>query len=210
MRPETETVFIVDDDNGMRSSLRALIKSIGLRAEPFASAQEFLDFYEPDWPGCLLLDIRMPDMDGMELQQELKRRGALLPMIFITGHADVPMAVETMRLGAFDLILKPFRDQCLIDRVQHALVRDREVRAALKHSEDVRCRIASLTRRERQIMELLTRGKPNRVVAEELGLSCRTVEVHRSHLMRKMAVKSAAELVGVVMGMKAHDMLAQR
>jgi RNA polymerase sigma factor (sigma-70 family) len=198
-----DTVFIVDDDNGMRTSIRALMKSIGLDAEPFASAQEFLDYYEPGRCGCLILDIRMPKMDGLELQRELNRRGVALPVIFITGHADVQMAVEAMRQGAFDFIEKPFRDQTLIDRVQQALMRDRESRQAARQAEEARQRVASLTNRERQVLELIASGKPNKAMAQQLGLSRRTVEVHRSHLMRKLAVKSVAELVHIAMDMRA-------
>ena len=196
-----DTVFIVDDDNGIRTSIRALMRSIGLDAEPFASAQEFLDYYEPARSGCLILDIRMPKMDGLELQHELNRRGSVLPVIFITGHADVQMAVAAMRHGAFDFIEKPFRDQSLIDCVQHALIRDREARQAAQQTEEARQRIASLTSRERQVLQLIASGKPNKAMAQHLGLSRRTVEVHRSHLMRKLAVKSVAELVRIAMDM---------
>src|SRR5262245_54085910 len=135
MNPATETVFVVDDDNGMRSSIRVLLKSVGQSAEPFASAREFLDFYQPNRAGCVILDSRMPGMDGLELQQELSRLGSTLPIIFLTGHADVQLAVEAMRRGAFDLLEKPVRDQALLDCVQRALARGREARAAVTQAE---------------------------------------------------------------------------
>lgn len=202
MKETAPTVFVVDDDFGVRSSIRVLMKSIGLPATPYASAKEFLAAYDAAQPGCLVLDIRMPGMSGLELQEELNSRGAVLPVIFISGHADIPMAVEAMRHGAFDFLQKPFRDQDLIDRVQQALARDRETREALKEHESIRARLATLTPREQDVLELLTAGKANKGMAQDLGLSQRTVEVHRAHVMEKMGAKSVAQLVRMVMDLQ--------
>jgi len=204
MKEAAPTIYIVDDDNGVRSSIRVLMKSIGLAAAPFASAQEFLASYHSHQAGCLILDIRMPGMSGLELQEELNRRGAVIPVIFITGHGDIPMAVEAMRHGAFDFLQKPFRDQDLIDRVQKALVRDGETRQSLKEVGRTRARIASLTPREREVLDLLVKGQANKVMAQELGLSQRTVEIHRAHVMEKMAANSVAQIVRMVMDLDAH------
>jgi two-component system, LuxR family, response regulator FixJ len=198
----TPMVFIVDDDSGVRSSIRVLMKSIGLAATPFASAKEFLDAYNPHQPGCLVLDIRMPGMSGLELQEALNDRGAVIPVIFITGHGDIPMAVEAMRHGAFDFLQKPFRDQDLIDRIQKALEQDKETRESLKEHSRIRARIASLTPREKEVLDLLTTGKANKSMAQDLGLSQRTVEIHRAHVMEKMGAKSVAQLVRMVMDLE--------
>jgi len=193
------TVYIVDDDAGVRTSLRILLKSVGIAATPLPSAQEFLSSYSYSQPGCLLLDIRMPGMNGLQLQSELNVRGANIPVIFITGHGDVPMAVEAMQHGAFDFLQKPFRDQQVIDCVQNALERDRENREWLKGHDRIRAGLASLTPREREVLSLLTSGKANKVIAGKLGLSPRTVEIHRAHVMEKMAASSIAQLVRMVM-----------
>jgi two-component system, LuxR family, response regulator FixJ len=196
-------VFIVDDDTGVRTSIRVLLKSVGLASTPLASAQEFLKSFDPAQPGCLILDIRMPGMSGMELQQELNLRGAIVPVIFITGHGDIPMAVEAMQHGAFDFLQKPFRDQDLIDRVQRAMARDRENRSALQEHGRIQSRLESLTPREREVLDLMTQGKQNKVMAADLGLSQRTVEIHRAHVMEKMAANSVAQLVRMVLDAKA-------
>lgn len=193
------TVFIVDDDLGVRSAIRLLLKSIGIASTPIASAQEFLASYQQNQAGCLLLDIRMPGMSGIELQEQLNLRGNTLPVIFISGHGDVPMAVEAMQRGAFDFLQKPFRDQELIDRVQRALKRDEENRVALRLHVHNRNRLESLTTREREVLDLLVLGKQNKVMAAELGLSQRTVEIHRAHVMEKMGVNSVAQLVRIVL-----------
>jgi two-component system, LuxR family, response regulator FixJ len=203
MKEKPSTVFIVDDDTGVRSSIRVLLKSVGLGSTPLASAQEFLKSFDPNQPGCLILDIRMPGMSGMELQQELNLRGAIIPVIFITGHGDIPMAVEAMQHGAFDFLQKPFRDQDLVDRVQRALARDRENRSVLQEHGRIQERLESLTPREREVLELLTQGKQNKVMAAELGLSQRTVEIHRAHVMEKMGASSVAQLVRMVIDAKA-------
>ena len=193
------SVYIVDDDEAVRTSVRFLIRSVGLQAQAFASAQEFLGAYDPRQPGCLLLDVRMPGMSGLDLQQELNRRGATIPVVFITGHGDVPMAVEAMQQGAFDFLQKPFRDQDLLDRVQRALARDTESRSRLAARAEILARLATLTPRETEVMRLVTRGKANKVVGAELGVSQRTVEIHRAHVMEKMRASSLAELVRMVL-----------
>jgi RNA polymerase sigma factor (sigma-70 family) len=199
MKSMQPTIFVVDDDEGVRNSLRFLLKSVGLSAVTLASATEFLNTYQPDQPGCLVLDVRMPAMSGLELQQQLNLRGAIIPVIFITGHGDIPMAVEAMQHGAFDFLQKPFRDQDLIDRIQRALAADEKNRAALKERDRVRARLDSLTPREREVLDLMMRGKPNKVMAAELGLSQRTVEIHRARVMEKTDASSLAQLVRMVM-----------
>ena len=192
-------VFVVDDDEAVRSSTKLLLKSVGLPAVTFASAQEFLDNYDPLQPGCVVLDVRMPLMSGLELQQLLNMRGAIIPVIFITGHGDIPMAVEAMQHGAFDFLQKPFRDQDLLDRVQKALEKDRVNRVQLREKTRIQERRESLTPREREILELMTRGKANKVMAADLGVSQRTVEIHRARVMEKMGASSLAQLVRMVM-----------
>jgi FixJ family two-component response regulator len=204
------TVFIVDDDVGVRSSIRALLKSVGLPSTPLASAREFLECFDPSQPGCLILDIRMPGMSGLELQQELNRRGAIVPVIFITGHGDVPMAVEAMQHGAFDFLQKPFRDQDLIDRVQRGLARDQDNRIALQEHARIRARLEALTPREHEVLELLRQGKPNKVMAADLGLSQRTVEIHRSHVMEKMGANSIAQLMRMVLDANASAVVPRK
>jgi FixJ family two-component response regulator len=193
------TVYVVDDDQAVCNSLRLLLKSVGLATQTMSSATEFLAAYQPGQPGCLVLDVRMPGMSGLELQQELNVRGATIPVIFVTGHGDVPMAVEAMQHGAFDFLQKPFRDQELIDRIQRALARDATTRTALKEHEHIRERLTSLTPREREVLALMTEGKPNKVMAHELGVSQRTVEIHRARVMEKSGAGSLAQLVRMVM-----------
>jgi two-component system response regulator FixJ len=192
-------VFVVDDDDAVRNSLRLLLKSAGFSTEVAASAQEFLSTYDAAQPGCLLLDVHMPGMTGLEMQHQLNVRGAAIPVIFITGHGDIPMAVEAMQHGAFDFLQKPFRDQELLDRVQRALTRDTEYRARLRQTERIRERLASLSPREREVLDLVTQGKANKMVAGDLGVSQRTVEIHRAHVMQKMEAGSLAELVRMMM-----------
>jgi two-component system, LuxR family, response regulator FixJ len=199
MKERVPQVFIVDDDEAVRSALRFLIRSVGLQAQAFDSALEFLKSYDPRQPGCLLLDVRMPGMSGLDLQQELNRRGATIPVVFITGHGDVPMAVAAMQYGAFDFLQKPFRDQDLLDRVQRAMARDAESRGRLAARAEIVARLATLTPREVEVMRLITTGKANKVVGAELGVSQRTVEIHRAHVMEKMHAGSLAELVRMVL-----------
>lgn len=199
MKAPTPTIFVVDDDEAVRNALRFLLRSVGLNAGLFASAAEFLKSYQPDEPGCLVLDVRMPGMSGLELQQQLNLRGAMIPVIFMTGHGDVPMAVEAMQHGAFDFLQKPFRDQDLIDRIQRALAVDQKNRLALQARDRVRERLQSLTPREREVLGLMMLGKPNKVMAADLNLSQRTVEIHRARVMEKTEASSLAQLVRMVM-----------
>jgi two-component system response regulator FixJ len=194
----TGTVFVVDDDAAVRQSLALLVRSVGLNVEAFASAQDFLAIFSPTLAGCLVLDIRMPGMSGLDLQRTLEERGSHLPIIFITGHGDVAMAVHAMRTGALDFIEKPFRDQELLDRIHQALLVDRTRRAKLEEDVAVRQRLANLTPREREILARIVQGQANKVIAIDLGLSERTVEIHRAKVMTKMDVRSLAELVTVV------------
>jgi two-component system, LuxR family, response regulator FixJ len=202
MKPRAPSVFIVDDDEAVRNSLRLLVKSVGLSATAMLSAREFLESYDPQQPGCLVLDVRMPGMSGLDLQQQLNLRGAVIPVIFITGHGDIPMAVEAMQQGAFDFLQKPFRDQDLIDRIQRALEKDKLTRAELAERSRIRERRDQLTPREREVMALVTSGKPNKVMAADLGLSQRTVEIHRARVMEKMGASSLAHLVRMVMDLE--------
>ena len=195
-------VIVVDDDSGVRNAMRALLKSVGLNSLLYSSAQEFLAAYDPNQPGCLLLDIRMPGMSGMELQQELNLRGAVIPVIFMSGHADIPMAVEAMQHGAFDFLQKPFRDQDLLDRIQRAIAKDGERRQALGQQTRIKAHLESLTEREREVLDLLTLGKQNKVIAQELGVSPRTIEIHRARVMEKMNAQSVAELVRMMLDLK--------
>ncbi|HLS80892.1 MAG TPA: response regulator FixJ [Steroidobacter sp.] len=193
------TIFIVDDDAAVRDALKLLLRSVGQAVETFGSAQEFLDAYSEDRPGCLVLDIRMPGMSGLELQQRLNEKHSILPIIFITGHGDVPMAVEAMQAGAVDFIQKPFRDQDLIDRINQALEKDSSNRAALGERNDIRRRLETLTPREREVLDLVVHGKANKVIAGDLKLSQRTVEIHRARVMEKMQASSLAHLVRMVL-----------
>jgi two-component system response regulator FixJ len=199
MKERVPTVFVVDDDEAVRGSLRLLLKSVGLAATALPTAQEFLAKYDPEQPGCLVLDVRMPGMSGLELQEQLNVRGGIIPVIFITGHGDIPMAVEAMQQGAFDFLQKPFRDQDLIDRIQRALAKDKANRAELSERSRVREHFESLTPREREVLTLVTSGKPNKIMASDLGVSQRTVEIHRARVMEKMHASSLAQLVRMVM-----------
>jgi two-component system, LuxR family, response regulator FixJ len=202
MKQDGAVVMVVDDDAGVRNAMRALLKSVGLNSVLFGSAQEFLSAYEPSQLGCLVLDIRMPGMSGMELQQELNMRGAVVPVIFMTGHGDIPMAVEAMQHGAFDFLQKPFRDQDLLDRIQRAIARDAELRKSLGEHARIRAHLESLTPREREVLDLMTRGLQNKVIGQELGVSPRTVEIHRARVMEKMNAGSVAELVRMMLDLK--------
>src|ERR1700730_17584168 len=195
------TVYVVDDDDGMRRALSLLLNTVGYKTAAFASPKEFLDKFKPDAAGCLVLDIRMPGMSGLELQQHLNRMGSMLPVIFITGHGDVPMAVQAMKEGAFEFVQKPFRDQDLLDRINHALQQDAESRNNLARRADVVRRLETLTPRERQVMALVVDGAANKVIAIDLGLSERTVEIHRAKVMEKMGARSVAHLVKLQLGL---------
>jgi two-component system response regulator FixJ len=198
---DAATVYVVDDDDGMRRALSLLLNTVGFKTAAFASPKEFLDKFKPDTAGCLVLDIRMPGMSGLELQQHLNRMGSMLPVIFITGHGDVPMAVQAMKEGAFEFVQKPFRDQDLLDRINHALEQDKENRSTLARRADVLHRVDSLTPREKQVMAMVVDGAANKVVAIDLGLSERTVEIHRAKVMEKMGARSVAHLVKLQMSL---------
>jgi two-component system, LuxR family, response regulator FixJ len=195
-------VMVVDDDTGVRNAMRALLKSVGIQSTLYGSAQEFLEAYRPEQPGCLVLDIRMPGMSGLELQQELNLRGAVIPVIFMSGHGDIPMAVEAMQHGAFDFLQKPFRDQDLLDRIQRAIVRDGELRKSLGEHARIRTHLESLTPREREVLDHMTQGKQNKAIAQVLDVSPRTVEIHRARVMEKMGAQSVAELVRMMLDLK--------
>ena len=199
MKDETATVMVVDDDAGMRNAMRSLLKSVGLPCTLFASAQEFLASYQPSQQGCLVLDIRMPGMSGLELQQQLNMRGAVIPVIFMSGHADIPMAVEAMQHGAFDFLQKPFRDQDLLDRIQRAIAKDADVRKSLGEHERINAHLSELTPREREVLDLMTQGLQNKSIAQKLSVSPRTIEIHRARVMEKMNAHSVAELVRMMM-----------
>lgn len=205
MKAGPQTVFVIDDDDAVRSSLRLLFKSYGLDAVLAASADEFLAGYDVGRPGCVVLDVRMPGISGLELQQRLNRLGATIPIIFITGHGDVPMAVEAMQAGAFDFLQKPFRDDDLLARVQRALQHDDAQRRRFEVRHNTRERLATLTPREHDVLDLVVVGKANKVIAADLGLSQRTVEIHRARVMEKMDASSLAQLVRMVLDLERPD-----
>lgn len=192
-----QTVFVVDDDEGIRDGLRVLLATIKQPCETFASAAEFLASYDPQQAGCLLLDIRMPQMSGLELQQELNKRGSNLPIIFITGHGDIPMAVEAMRNGALDFVRKPFREHDLLDRINEALNLELTKRKWNIEHDELLARLSSLSEREKAVFERVADGEMNKVIGFDLGISERTVEVHRANVMKKLNVRTLAELIRV-------------
>ncbi|MGH8672044.1 MAG: response regulator transcription factor [Burkholderiales bacterium] len=196
------TVFVVDDDKAVRDSLRWLIESVGLNVEIFANSREFLEGYKPARPGCIVLDVRMPGISGMELQEKLASLQVTVPIIFITGHGDVKMAVRAVKAGALDFIEKPFNDQELLDRVQRAIQLDAENRRAIEERSAIARRLERLTPREREVMELIIEGRLNKVIAARLGLSSKTVEAHRAKVMEKMQTKSVSVLVKMVLSSK--------
>ncbi|HVY64163.1 MAG TPA: response regulator transcription factor [Gammaproteobacteria bacterium] len=198
MKAAGPLVYLVDDDDAVRDSLGLLLRSIGLDCELHASGLDFLDHYDPKRHSCLVADIRMPGLSGLELQQRLNELKSEIPIIFITGHGDVPMAVNAMKAGAADFIQKPFRDQDLIDRIHKALETDRQRRSARAEEDTIRERLALLTPRETEVMQRVVRGQANKVIAMDLGVSQRTVELHRARVMRKLKMRSLAELVHAV------------
>lgn len=189
------TVFVVDDDADLRESLGWLFESAGLRFKSYSTAQEFLTDYKPEEPGCLLLDVRMPGLSGLDLQEELRRRGVPPPIIIMTGHARVPMAVRALKGGAIDFIQKPFSDQSLLERIRQAIDLDRRTRQVRMEAAKFAALLTYLTPREREVMDLVIEGKPNKIIAADLGISPKTVEIHRGRVMEKMQVESVAELV---------------
>ncbi|HKQ12701.1 MAG TPA: response regulator transcription factor [Steroidobacteraceae bacterium] len=188
-------VYIVDDDDGMRRALTVLITTVGYQPVAFAKASEFLAKHDPGQPSCLVLDVRMPEMSGLEVQQYLNKAGSMLPVILVSGHGDIPMAVQAMKDGAFDFLQKPFRDQELLDRINGALKLDAQNRESVDRLADLKAREQSLTPREREVLVLVVDGKANKVIAIDLGLSERTVEIHRANVMEKMGARSVAHLV---------------
>ncbi len=188
------SVYLVDDDEAIRDALGWLLQSRGVTCRPFPSAEDFLDAWTPQLAGCILLDIRMTGMSGLELFDLLRERGNQLPVIFLTGHGDVPMAVSALKKGAFDFVEKPFNDNELVNRLLEALQLDMHARAAAAGNDSLNERLARLTARERQIMDLVLAGKFNKVIADELQISMRTVEVHRAKVFEKMGVRTAVEL----------------
>ena len=195
---QSPTVIIVDDDEDMRGALANLFNSVGLEVVPFGSAQELLAARLPDRPSCLVLDIRLPGVSGLEFQGQLAKLGIELPIVFMTGHGDIPMTVQAMKAGAFDFLPKPFRDQDMIDAVQRALDRDRARRQAERNNAQLRANFESLTPREREVMAFIAEGLMNKQIATQLGLAEITVKLHRGSLMRKMNARSVAELAKMV------------
>jgi FixJ family two-component response regulator len=202
MNDTTETVYVVEDDEAVRDSLELLLKSSGHPVQTYATANAFLADYDEDLAGCIVLDIRMPGMDGMELQQRLNQKNAILPIIFVTGHGDVPMAVEAMKEGAVDFIQKPYREAALLKKIETALEQDRDQRRTLGQKQEILTRLKTLTPRENEIMDRMIEGQANKVIAIELDISQRTVEIHRSRVMHKMGTHSLAHLVRMVMSVK--------
>ncbi|MFV2059767.1 MAG: response regulator transcription factor [Gammaproteobacteria bacterium] len=191
------TVYIVDDDQAVRDSLSWLIESINIKVEVYSSAQDFLDHYKPEYPGCLVADVRMPGISGLELQKILKEKNYSIPMILITGHGDVPMAVRALKNGAVDFIEKPFNDQVLLERVNQCLEKDQNDRVHNKDLQSKMSLLATLSPREREVLDQVVIGKQNKIIAADLGISNKTVEAHRANVMEKMRVSSLADLVAL-------------
>jgi FixJ family two-component response regulator len=191
----TTTVFIVDDDDGVRDALTILIGSMGIQVKAFASVQTFLDDYDPGASGCLVLDVRLPRLSGLELQEHLQRHGVRIPIIFISGHGNVAMAVRTLKAGAVDFLEKPFDDQMLLDSIQKAIEMDHKARSNDHWHTKIMERLGALSRREEEVLRMLIQGKSNKMIAHEMDLSTKTVETHRAHIMRKLGVNSMAGLV---------------
>ena len=195
-------VFVVEDDPSMRTAIKNLLRSVGLEAQLFASAQEFLSADRPDVPSCLILDVRLPGLSGLDLQRELSASNVDIPIIFITAHGDIPMSVRAMKAGAVEFLTKPFRDQDLLDAIQAALAQDRVRRQKDSEIAELRSRFQSLTSRERELLPLVVSGRSNKEIAAEIGTSEITVKVHRGHLMRKMRARSLASLLRMATDLK--------
>lgn len=195
----THNVYVVDDDQAVRDSLRWLIESVGLKVKTFSNGQELLDDFNDSEISCLVLDVRMPGISGLDLQQRLRNQNSKVPVIIVTGHADVPMAIQAMKAGAFDFIEKPYSDQLLLERIQCAIEQDDCFKKQKTINDDINQRIDSLTPRENEVMALVVSGHSNKSIAKELGVSIKTVEVHRGNLMSKMKAKSLSELVRIAL-----------
>jgi two-component system response regulator TtrR len=204
MIDSSATVFVVDDEERMRHSLHWLINSVNLRV---ASARAFLTAYQPDMPGCLVLDVRMPEMSGLELMEQLHARGVALPIIFLSAHGDVPMAVRAIKSGAIDFLQKPFNSQEFLDRINLALKLDASMRAKRASGDRLRQGVAALSAREREILELALSGEISKSIGKKLGISYKTVEVHRAHIMKKLDVRSFNEAIGKLLGDKLLNVL---
>ena len=197
MTPASSMVFVVDDDQSVREALSGLIRSVGLNVETYASAHEYLRRQPQQSPACLVLDVRMPGLSGLDLQRELANQGREIPIIFVTAHGDIPMTVKAMKAGAAEFLSKPFRDQDLLDAICQALARDRASMAERAELAEIRWRYATLTQREKEVVMMVVRGLPNKQVAAKLNVSENTVKVHRRHIMVKMEAKSLPELVRI-------------
>lgn len=193
------TVYLVEDDDAVRDSLQMVLESVGHKVVAYSRGDAFLEDFSTEMAGCMVLDIRMPGMNGMELQRQLNSRNSILPIIFVTGHGDVPMAVEAMQKGAVDFVQKPYREEELLGKIQQAIAADAESRAELAEKHKIVERLQELTPREKQVMDLMIEGKANKVIAFDLDISQRTVEIHRARVMEKMGVRSLAHLVRMVM-----------
>lgn len=199
MNKLVQTIFIIDDDADVRDSLTELLGSVGLKVQTYCSANEFLNSFDSCQSGCVLVDVRMPGMSGIELQRDLNKLGVMLPVIIMTGHGDVTMAIQAMKDGAFEFLQKPFRDQELLDAISNALEKEKITREKRSHNEEIQRRIDSLTVRERQVIDRVLEGKSNKIIARELEVSDRTIEIHRSHAMQKLEATSIAEMVRIML-----------
>lgn len=202
---DNQTVFVVDDDEGVRDGLSLLLATVGQNCELYENGQDFLDRYDDSKRGCLVLDIRMPRMTGLDLQQKLQEMGATLPIIFITGHGDIPMAVDAMRRGALDFIRKPFREHDLLERINEALNIDEDAYRRARDRGALAEKLSTLSDREMEVFDRVADGQMNKVVAADLGISERTVEVHRGQVMKKLGVKTLAQLVRVKIDMEQNS-----
>ncbi|HET8711767.1 MAG TPA: response regulator transcription factor [Spongiibacteraceae bacterium] len=203
MNADAPRVYIVEDDEAVRESLQLMLESVGYKTRTYTNANTFLDEQHNDMAGCLVLDIRMPGMNGMELQRKLNERNSMLPVIFVTGHGDVPMAVEAMQQGALDFVQKPYREQELLEKIERAFEIDKTNRESILERQSIAARLQTLTPRELDVLRLMVEGKANKVIAIDLDISQRTVEIHRARVMEKLEASSLAHLVRMVMAVDA-------